>query len=294
MKLTYYKGVVKNFGDELNEIMWREIIQDGFFDDNEETLFLGIGSIIWDNYPPKAKKVIVGSGYGGYTKVPDIKDGSWAISFVRGPKTAKVLNIEPSHAITDAAILTRFIDFENHKKKYAVSFMPHWESIGRGEWESACLISGIKYIDPTKDVLEIIKDISKSELLLTEAMHGAILADTLRTPWVAMEPIAQLHRNKWFDWSESMNLDLRFRETPASSPRDAWAKFSGGSGLGKLSQLGGKVCSFSNSLFIHGAAKKLLKTAQEEPQLSLDNVFSSKSEQALEAISKIDGIKLKV
>lgn len=293
MKLTYFSGEKPNFGDELNLLMWDALIQPGFFDDDESTLFLGIGSILWDYLPSRPKKIVMGSGYGGYTVPPNVHDKSWDIAFVRGPRTAKALNIDPKLAISDAAILTRFISRTSLPKKHKVSFMPHFQSIPRGHWQQVCLAAGINYIDPTDpDVNNTLNEISQSELMLTEAMHGAILADTLRVPWIALKPLASLHQSKWFDWSESLNINLQFQAMPHSSFRDMLAGKSGRQAMGTHSVLLGNLLSFTHSYFIDNAAKKLNRLAQMNGQLSDDNVFNSKSQQALERLAAYCDLKV--
>jgi succinoglycan biosynthesis protein ExoV len=292
MKLTFYKGDTPNFGDDLNNIMWDALVVPGFFDDNDDELFLGIGSILWDFLPKAPKKIVMGSGYGGYTDKPNLQDGSWDVAFVRGPRTAKALNLDPKLAITDAAILTRFMNLPAQTKKYKVSFMPHWESISRGNWQRVCEHAGINYIDPTDpNVLASLQAIQQTELLITEAMHGAILADTLRVPWLALEPIFPLHRNKWFDWSESMSIDLKFNATPSSSIKDLWSHKTGNRGLGKRSEQVGNLFSFTDSYFIDRAAEKLLILAKNHGQMSNENTFFEKSEMALEQLSKYSEVK---
>jgi len=292
MKLTFYKGDTPNFGDDLNNIMWDALLAPGFLDDNEDELFLGIGSILWDSYPKKASKIVMGSGYGGYTDMPDLQEGSWDIAFVRGPRTAKALNLDPKLAITDAAILTRFMNLPAQPKKYKVSFMPHWESIPRGNWKQVCEHAGINYINPTDpNVLASLQAIQQTELLITEAMHGAILADTLRVPWLALEPIFPQHRNKWFDWSESMLIDLKFNTAPSSSIKDLWAHKTGKRGLGKRSQQLGSILSFTNSYFIDNAAEKMITIAKNHGQLSNEKIFIEKSELALDKLAQYCKVK---
>jgi succinoglycan biosynthesis protein ExoV len=292
MKLTFYKGDIPNFGDDLNNIIWDALLAPGFLDDNEDELFLGVGSILWDSYPKKANKIVMGSGFGGYTGIPNLHEGNWDVAFVRGPRTAKALNLDPKLAITDAAILTRFMNLPAQAKKYKVSFMPHWQSISRGNWQSVCEQAGINYIDPTDpNVMHSLQSIQQTELLITEAMHGAILADTLRVPWLALEPIFPLHRNKWFDWSESMLIDLKFNTAPSSSIKDLWAHKTGKRGLGKRSKQLGSLLSFTDSYFIDRAAEKLLMLAKNHGQMSKEHIFKEKSEMALEKLSQYCKVK---
>ncbi|MCW1717700.1 polysaccharide pyruvyl transferase family protein [Pseudoalteromonas sp. A3] len=287
MKLTYFSGHVPNFGDELNKYMWDSLVSPSFFDEDDSKLFLGIGSILWDYLPKKPKKIVMGSGYGGYTPKPDVHDSSWDIAFVRGPRTAAALNINPSLAITDAAILTHFMQLPKQSKKYKVSFMPHYESITRGNWQKVCTHAGINFIDPTNpDVLFSLSEIDKTELLITEAMHGTILADTLRVPWVALKPILPIHHNKWFDWAESLDINLEFSQMPSSSIKDSWSQMTGKLGAGKRSRQFAKVLSFTDKYYIDNASDKLLKLAKTGGQLSDDKIFELKADMALSKLSQ--------
>lgn len=293
MKLTYFSGHAPNFGDELNKYMWDSLVSPGFFDEDDSKLFLGIGSILWDHFPKEPKKIVMGSGYGGYTPKPDIHDGSWEVAFVRGPRTAADLNLDPSLAITDAAILTHFMSLPKYSKSHKISFMPHYESIPRGNWERVCQNAGINYIDPTNpDVISSLAELSKSELLITEAMHGAILADTLRVPWVALEPILTVHRNKWYDWSESLNINLRFKKMPSSTVKDTWSHITGKKGLGSKSQKVAKLLSFTDKYYVDAAGEKLLRLAQDSGQLSDSKIFKLKADMALNKLSEYCNLKI--
>jgi succinoglycan biosynthesis protein ExoV len=293
LKLTYYKADIPNFGDDLNELMWDALIAPGFLDEDEATLFIGIGSILWDRYPKTAKKLVMGSGYAGYAAKPDLHDGSWEVAFVRGPRTAKEFNLDPKLAITDAAILTRFMALPEQPKTYKVSFMPHFRSIARGNWKNVCEHAGIHFIDPTNpDVMLTLKNIQQSELLITEAMHGAILADTLRVPWVALQPIASQHREKWFDWSESLNIELEFHVAPSSSLLDYRSYKTGKEGTGKLAQKYSWLFSLANPLFLDKAAQYLLDLAKGSGQMSDNRVFELKSDMALDKLSQYCDLKV--
>ncbi|QKC80442.1 polysaccharide pyruvyl transferase family protein [Mesorhizobium sp. NZP2077] len=285
MKLTYFQSPVPNFGDELNAYMWRQLLPSGFLDDDEGELFVGIGSILWDYHPKAPRKIVVGSGYGGYSPPPDVHDGSWEIVFVRGPRTAQVLSVPEKSAITDSAILLRALPIPAPAKDIAISFMPHYESLDRGLWREVCRLAGVHLIDPTASVETILSEITRTGILITEAMHGAIVADALRTPWVAVRPIHKQHRFKWYDWAESLGLTLRPEKLFPSSAREVWSLATGGQGKGYASRLlGGSLARPANFTLIHIAAASLHRLARTTPQLSADGAILRVTEQAQSAL----------
>jgi exopolysaccharide glucosyl ketal-pyruvate-transferase len=215
MKLYYYRGRTPNFGDELNAWLWPRLLPD-FFDDDDSSIFLGIGSTLYDFLPRDSRKIVFGAGYGGYTPVPAIDD-RWTFYFVRGRMTAEKLRLDPSMAIGDAAILVRSCAVPKPAKTHAVSFMPHWESARDGDWTDTVREAGLHYIDPSGSVERVLADILASELVVTEAMHGAIVADALRVPWVPVRPLQPRHRMKWLDWASALDLDLEFGTLSASN-----------------------------------------------------------------------------
>ncbi|MGR9172683.1 polysaccharide pyruvyl transferase family protein [Hyphomicrobiales bacterium] len=287
MKLIYFQGVVPNFGDELNPYMWSKILPPGFLNEDSSELFLGIGSILHKHgYPSEAIKHVLGSGYAGYGSPPEINDGSWNIVFVRGPRTAATLGLPPEKAIADGAILLRTIDLPEPREQSEVAFMPHYESLNRGFWPEACKLAGIKLIDPTRDLDEIIGQIRGAKLLVTEAMHGAIVADALRTPWVSARPIYSGHHAKWLDWAEALSLDLRQPRLWPSSIAELYTRLtrrgSPESIVGRLNKRA--VATPANAILTYAAAKRLQQLAKMDPQLSRDDVIERQTQRAQEAI----------
>lgn len=269
MKLYYYRGDKPNFGDDLNPWMWPKLLP-GVWDDNQNEMFLGIGSIIFDSHPKQANKIVFGAGYGGYTPLPVIDD-KWKFYFVRGLQTARECKLDPSMALGDSAILLRSCITERPAKVHKVSFMPHFESTYDGNWRLACQLAGVHYIDPTATVDQTLQDILSSELLITEAMHGAIVADALRVPFVAVEPIQQRHHMKWFDWASALDLDLRPQPLAASSMVEALMKRAGpNEALVVRIRANRRWLNLMSKRFAHGAAESLLKLSRIEPQLSGD------------------------
>lgn len=289
MKLVYYKDAIPNFGDELNPYLWPKILPPGFLDEDESELFLGIGSILWDTFPKDARKYVVGSGYAGYTAAPDVHDGTWEVAFVRGPRTAAQLGLPAYAAICDSAVLLRTIDLPAAAEGIVVGFMPHFESLGRGLWEEVCEAAGIRLIDPRGDVEEIISAIRGTKVLITEAMHGAIVADALRTPWIAVKPISASHHNKWLDWSDALAIDLRVNDLLPSNLVEFYVGLAGrGDSAGRAGRLSRSLLGRpANRMLVYRAARHLRKLAEIEPQLSSDATIAEATERAEAALAAL-------
>jgi len=216
MRLFAFRGKQPNFGDELNHWLWDRLLPD-FFDEDERVIFLGIGSVLYDTFDPEARKIVFGAGYGGYRAAPRI-DENWQVYFVRGRETAKVLGLDPSYAIGDAGILVRSCwDADATPKRYRASFMPHYESAMYGNWARVCERAGIHFIDPRLPVEEVLGEISASEVLVSEAMHGVVVADALRVPWRAVRPLDPANRAKWHDWASPLGVTIDFTELSPSN-----------------------------------------------------------------------------
>lgn len=270
MKMYYYKGVPPNFGDELNQWMWPRLLPD-FFDERSERIFLGIGSILFDFHSPASRKIVFGAGYGGYTAPPRI-DESWEIYFVRGPVTARAIGINAALGVGDAAILLRSCIESRPLKRFRASFMPHWQSIANGEWAAVCAAAGLHFINPCAPVDTVLDEILASEVVVTEAMHGAIVADALRVPWVPARPIQAQHRGKWQDWAEALQMELRPLPLSPSNGLEAALSVLGGTGKNadRVCRRGKRLRSVASAYFFQCAADSLQRLAASPPSLSAD------------------------
>ncbi len=214
MLLYCWRGAARNFGDELNTLLWPRLLPN-FFDDDPAELFLGIGSVLDAPHEATALKLVAGAGYGGYRPPPAL-DASWVVHWVRGPRTARRLGLPHDCALGDPAMLLP----EPCTGGPSIGFMPHFESLERGAWAEAATAAGVTLIDPRGDPVAIVAAIADCRLLLSEAMHGAIVADAMRVPWIALRPIAPVHRAKWHDWADTLELQVRFQPFAASSLRE--------------------------------------------------------------------------
>jgi succinoglycan biosynthesis protein ExoV len=231
LHLYVWRGATRNFGDELNDMLWPHLlpglvdagpvdddrsVDDDRLDDAGSVLFLGIGSVLDARHPADRRKVVAGAGFGGYQR-PASLDGSWEIYWVRGPRTARQLGLPVAFGLGDpASLLPLALPVARHDTG-AIGFMPHFESLTRGAWPEAAAAAGVMLIDPRGAPEAILDQIAGCRVLLSEAMHGVIVADALRVPWVALTPVAPIHRAKWLDWAESLDVTIQFQALPAAS-----------------------------------------------------------------------------
>jgi succinoglycan biosynthesis protein ExoV len=215
MLLYRWQGETRNFGDELNTLIWPRLLP-GFFDENPAELFLGIGSVLDSRHPSDALKIVAGAGYGGYQPKAAL-DARWVIHWVRGPRTAHAIGLDGGAGLGDPAMLLTHAGWATSGNGDAIGFMPHFESLGRGAWHEAADTAGVQLIDPRDEPPAVIAAIRRCRLLLTEALHGAIAADTLRVPWVALTPLLPIHHAKWHDWADTLGMRIEFRPLRSSS-----------------------------------------------------------------------------
>lgn len=286
MKMYYYSGPRPNFGDMLNQWLWPRLLP-GFFDGDESALFLGIGSILYDHLPRTSWKVVFGAGY-GYTPVPRIDD-RWAFYFVRGPLTARTLGLDPSLAVGDAAILVRSCVTGTAPKVHRASFMPHWESAMDGDWAAVSARAGFHYIDPCGDVERVIADILGSEVVVTEAMHGAIVADALRVPWVPVRPVQASNRGKWLDWAAALDIELRPQPIVPSNALEYAMSFTAGKRAKTLAlrERGQRLRRVGRGLFNTRAADALVDASNGPRHLSSDAAIERAHARMLEQLDRL-------
>jgi succinoglycan biosynthesis protein ExoV len=215
----YTSGPDSNFGDDLNRWLWNRI-SDGPFDD-DDTLLLGIGTIISRNLIPPYKKYIVLSSGVGYSPVPSSFGGpEWEILSVRGPLTAAALGLPPEKAIIDGAALLRLIpecEPLPESERAGIAFMPHFATLSTGNWKQVCEMAGFEFLDPFAHSEQTVQRIRKAKLVIADAMHAAIVADTLRVPWIPVSLSPQSNTFKWLDWTLSLGLPYNPTSLPAST-----------------------------------------------------------------------------
>ena len=228
-----------NFGDDLNLWLWSRMAPE-FLNSRDDRLFLGIGTILSSKVPTGLPKFVFGSGWAGERKFKI--DSSWNLFGVRGPLTASGLGLEKKMVVSDPGLLVRKYFDSGRMKRRGIGWMPHHRSANAVDWGTVCLRYGIRFIDPRESVDKVLQEISSCELVVSEAMHGAIISDALRVPWIPVRMYSHINEFKWKDWCASLGLTylpLRlpplFQDRPPKSKMIAnrWKRWLAPSPLGK-------------------------------------------------------------
>lgn len=245
MRLYYHLDPRGNFGDDLNPWLWGQVLPDYFNGvcyhepalrepgADADDLFVGIGTLLNEYVPSSPRKAVMGTGM-GYGKPPRV-DKHWKFYCVRGPLTARQLGLGENVAVTDgAALCGRFLQREG-RVTHTFGFMPHHDTARSSYWRSVCDKAAILYIDPRDSFGVVLAGLQACDVLIAEAMHGAIVADALGIPWVAVETNPTVLSFKWEDWCASLGLEYRALKLPslwlpfeqAQWPRKGlkWGKF---------------------------------------------------------------------
>ncbi|MDL2406070.1 polysaccharide pyruvyl transferase family protein [Rhizobium calliandrae] len=225
MKPFHWESTHGNFGDDLNLWLW-DFLLPGLRDVHEETLLVGVGTVLNTLILPlEGRKLVIGSGF-GYGSLPDMRDANeWDIRCVRGPLTAEKVGLPQDMGIVDPAVMvTEMPEFKNLPKSKRRTFVPHWESAAAGIWPEICKTVGLSYLDPRGEAKAVIREIATSELIVAESMHGAILADAFRVPWVAVSTSRAINSFKWNDWARSLEVTYAPKLIPVSTRAEAIAK----------------------------------------------------------------------
>jgi succinoglycan biosynthesis protein ExoV len=287
MRLYTYEGRAPNFGDDLNAWLFPRLLP-GCFGAEDGALFLGIGSILFDTHPPGMRKIVFGSGDGGYTRTP-VLDASWDVRFVRGPATAARLGLPASAGIGDSAILLASLGLRRAPLPGRTVYMPHVDSACDGAWQKAAEAAGLRYVDPRQGVEAVLSELLTAEVVVTEAMHGAIVADALRVPWVAMRPLFRVHWAKWADWGAALDIAPRLRALPPSNALEALLLAAEGrrETMRALRWRLRRRTGLGAGLLRGGAVKALGEAARAAPQLSGDRALERAVARMLEHVGRI-------
>lgn len=210
MKLHYQNtqdGTVY-FSDNLNPWLWNQLLPD-VLDEDDRVAFVGIGTLLNEQLPLLTRKasqrIIFGTGTASQ---PVSIDHSYKIYCVRGALTAKALGLAEHFAVADGSVLIRKLMPPETRKLQRFAYMPRRDSV-QGGWQAVCHELGILYLDPRRSIEDILSHITQAEVLLTESLQGAIVADALRVSWVPIAAHPNVSAFKWQDWCSTIGVEYQ-------------------------------------------------------------------------------------
>jgi succinoglycan biosynthesis protein ExoV len=289
--LHYYKTFgpqsrLQNFGDDINPWFLPRLFRPEIIESTRICL-VGIGTILNDHNAAQIahfeRKVVFTSGV-GYGEVRSLYDGTWDFVCVRGPRSAESLGLAPEMGICDGAVLlSEHYPAKPPSEREGVIFIPHVRTglvCGVG-LRRICHDLSIGYLTPDAPFETFIDTIRSARLVITEAMHGAILADTLRTPWVPIEFLYH-HKFKWQDWFASIELPY---ERHVMQPV-FWDKGRSG----KMSARALARIMYQRMLMKQARARFALRDILREavPILSADDVLSDRKKRLIDRVRYIN------
>ena len=293
MKMCYFRHPkAPNFGDELNPWLWPKLLGN-VFDEDESAMFH------WDRIGPME------------TIIPRTPaNTSWArvtapirllrSSTRRGSSVSCAVRRQPKpwgwipgrQSRTARSFYARCTIADRSPSGFERLTSHTGRVFYTGDWERVCRWAGVNLIDPRDPVEQVLEEIAASEVVVAEAMHGAIVADNLRVPWIPVLPLATIHRFKWTDWTRSLGLEyLPHHVAPSSwielEPalsrlRQRWFR-TRNVGPAK-SALTPRPRRMLDSSLCAAAATRLRWLSTREPILSRDTVIADLSERALEKV----------
>lgn len=219
MRLVYYRKAVPNFGDDLNAALWPALSPGLFEEGAGDSAFVGIGTIIGMPMPGEGRLHVFSSG-AGYDRLENWRGRDVRWWCVRGPLSARLLGLEPETALSDGAILTPLAPGfpQNASGGGETLVIPHFQTIAHPGWPEVAALGGFGLVDPRGEPAAIVARIAAARLVLTESLHGAIIADTYGVPWMAFATSRNFGPTKWVDWRQSLGEAFSFTVVP---PPDA-------------------------------------------------------------------------
>jgi len=210
--MNIIRSLVKggNFGDDLNDYLWKLLLP------NIESLcpnevILGTGTLQGMDISPNVKKVHV---FGSGSNSDPLKAKEWLnkhnfeFHFVRGPLTARQWNCEDK-ALTDGACLLMLTELKEIAPTFSkkIGYIPHHVSDQFGDFKSICELVDVEYISAKyHSVPEVISKIKSCDYIISSSLHGAIVADLFRKPWIPTKSGPHIYEHKWNDWCESIKV----------------------------------------------------------------------------------------
>ena len=176
----------RNLGDDINFTFMKDITECDiklYQHEYNKLNYLLIGSVLIDKFIDQ-HTIVWGTGM---LKNKTLTKKPKKVYAVRGPKTRQVLlktGIDCPEIYGDPALLMPYYYFPYVLKKYKLGIIPHHShitSILLNNFKNNTDIKIINFVN-YKDWKDVIKEMLSCEFIVSESLHGLIIADTYKIP----------------------------------------------------------------------------------------------------------------
>ncbi|HBJ38236.1 MAG TPA: hypothetical protein DDZ51_26475 [Planctomycetaceae bacterium] len=225
-----------NFGDDLNPYFFGKLLSDSVhFANQARRHLLGIGSIV---NTVNAGSIVVGSGLLSPEMNPKLS--AMRIISLRGYRTAESIGYDPGY-YGDPALLVARLFPQSIQPTYRLGLIPHhsqakqWRplvksgsngtfahSFGINARNHDAKVMGesrsrqdVLYIDPSWHPLRVIDSIRSCQGILSQSLHGLIIADAYGIPngWLSPDPQMEGGEFKFEDYYSTTNAPKHSMQT---------------------------------------------------------------------------------
>ncbi|CAM8393858.1 Polysaccharide pyruvyl transferase [Candidatus Methylopumilus planktonicus] len=209
MEVIHFKVKGGNFGDNLNDYIWQLLLPNIQELPSNEAI-LGIGTLQNKRISPNIKRIhVFGSGALNSNASDWLKKNNFEFHFVRGPLTAKQWGCSEKSLIDGAALILH-TNLKNIplKKSKKIGYIPHHTSDQQADFNTISNHANMEYISTRGfEIEKFISQVKSCDFIITEALHGAIIADLFRKPWLPVSSGYHIYSFKWDDWCKSIDLN---------------------------------------------------------------------------------------
>lgn len=197
---VFYDYVASNFGDILNENIFKELGYNIKYASKKNCDVIGFGSLLdmilcnkteyfkrfrYKFYKPA---IVWGTGFIKEEESDKVMLRTLEVYAVRGYLTLnrlkkyKNVKIKNNVAIGDPGLLiSHFFDTKNIQKKYSLGIISHINDKNHYSINNI-KIKNTTFIDIQQNPIDFIKKVAECECIISSAMHGLICADSLGIP----------------------------------------------------------------------------------------------------------------
>ena len=175
-----------NFGDDINPSFYEKLSGTPIRleVDQSKPHFLGMGSIL---ERATDSSMILGSGFIAQPDSPVNLPGS--IIAVRGKLSRAAISNCPDVLLGDPMVLLSLIYSASTGKKHKIGLVPH---VSQVNYFRRIAPKGVIIIDPAAEPWSVIQSIAESDFIMSQSLHGLIVADALEIPNLWIKPATQM------------------------------------------------------------------------------------------------------